>query len=370
MRLFGGTAAAALLLAVTATGPRPAPAEAASCLQAASVLLLAGQGLGDLNRTKDRFGVHGTDLGVLWRDSRGRTAIAFGDTYGSGWGGRGAGPETADWRLNTLAHTADRVLSDGLRIDSMVTDRPGHAKQILGHDPAVPEVTVIPTAAISASGRDVIHYMSVRSWDTGGRWTTNYSGLAYSDDGGESWTKPASARWANSGGGARFQLGAFARDRGFVYLFGTPNGRHGDAYLARVREDAALDPSAYSYWTAAGWLTGGEDRTVPVLTGGEVGELSVLYNRFSHTWIALHLDERRAAIVLRTAPAVTGPWTAGQPVVTGSDHPGLYGAFLHPASADGPDLFFAMSEWDPYHVEFMRLHLTASCVEALQHGGR
>ena len=30
--------------------------------------------------------------------------------------------------------------------------------------------------------------MSVRTWDTAARWTTNYSAIAYSTDGGETWT--------------------------------------------------------------------------------------------------------------------------------------------------------------------------------------
>ncbi|MEU3625196.1 hypothetical protein BS329_41490 [Amycolatopsis coloradensis] len=334
----------AVVLVLSGT-PAASPAE--------TVALIAGQGAGDVNHTKERFGVHGTDLGVMWRDGRGRTAIAFGDTYGQGWGGHGAGPDSADWRLNTLAHSSDTELSDGLSIDDMVTDRPSHAKQLLGHDPAVPEVTVIPTAGVSVGSRDYLHYMSVRSWATGGRWTTNYSGLAYSDDGGSTWTKDPAARWPNSGGAARFQLGAFVRRDGFVYLFGTPDGRLGDAYLARVPETALSSLSAYEYWTATGWRPD-SSAAVPVLAG-QTGEPSVQYNDFLGRWIALHLDESRYAIVLRTAPAPTGPWTGGQVVAAGTDHPGLYGAFLHPAS--NADLYFAMSEWDPYHVRLMRLRL-------------
>lgn len=55
----------------------------------------------------------------MWRDSRGRVAIAFGDTYGEGWGGHGAGPETAGWRFNTLAHSTDTYLSDGRTADRL-----------------------------------------------------------------------------------------------------------------------------------------------------------------------------------------------------------------------------------------------------------
>lgn len=86
---------------------------------------------------------------------------------------------------------------------------------------------------------------------------------------------------------------------------------------------------------------------------GQVGELSVQYNGFLGRRVAMHLDEGRAAIVLRTAPSPTGPWSGGQVVAHANDHPGLYGAYLHPDN--DRDLYFAMSRWDPYHVELMRL---------------
>ncbi|MFF9868992.1 DUF4185 domain-containing protein [Streptomyces sp. NPDC013953] len=330
--------------------PRPAPAPRAEV-----VALVAGQGDGDINRTRDRFAVHATDLGVMWHDSLGRVAVAFGDTFGEGWEGTGAGPATADWRFNTLAHSTDTGLRDGMRIDSMVTDRPGHAAQVLPGDASAREVTVIPTAGISAGGRDFLFYMSVREWGPPGHWVTNYAGMAFSDDGGRSWTKPSTARRAAQGGGSNFQMGALVRREGYVHLFGTPSGRFGDAHLARVAPERLLEPAAYGYWTASGWRTGAQDDAVPVMPG-PVGELSVQYNTHLHKWLALHLDETRAAIVARTATHPAGPWSAGQVVVDGAEHPGLYGAFLHPATT-GVEVHFTMSRWDPYHVVLMRLNV-------------
>ena len=73
----------------------PVPAQAAPQREGEVASLIAGQGPGDVNQTAARFAVHATDLGVMWRDNRGRVAIAFGDTYGAGWGGHGAGPDAA-----------------------------------------------------------------------------------------------------------------------------------------------------------------------------------------------------------------------------------------------------------------------------------
>ncbi|MET9429685.1 DUF4185 domain-containing protein [Streptomyces sp. NPDC003036] len=332
---------------------RDQDAPSAVAPRAEVVALVAGQGDGDVNRTRDRFAVHATDLGVMWRDSLGRVAVAFGDTYGEGWGGKGAGPATADWRFNTLAHSTDGRLDDGMLIDSMVTDRPGHAARFLPGDPGLDEVTVIPTAGVSALGRDYVHYMSVRSWGPPGRWVTNHAGMAWSDDGGRTWTKPSAARWDNADGTSTFQMGALVPWGGHVYLFGTPSGRFGDARLARTTAAALLEPAAYEYWTAAGWRVGAQADAVPVMRG-PVGELSVQYNTHLGAWLALHLDESSAAIVARTAPHPTGPWSEGRVVVDGRDHPGLYGGFLHPATT-GAEVYFTMSRWDPYHVLLMRL---------------
>jgi hypothetical protein len=71
----------------------------------------------------------------------------------------------------------------------------------------------------------------------------------------------------------------------------------------------------------------------------------------------VHLDEIRAAIVLRTAPAPTGPWGFGRPLVSGADQPGLYGGYLHPWALDGSEIYFTISRWGPYTVYLVRAEL-------------
>ncbi|WP_249124034.1 DUF4185 domain-containing protein [Saccharopolyspora erythraea] len=306
------------------------------------------------NRTDLRFRVHGTDLGIMWDDGRGGVLMAFGDTFGPGGSGHGTRGDP-DWRTSVLGRAAMGPPSAGLVIADMVQDPPGRAVEVIPRDSAVQEHTVNPTAGISVRGREYLHYMSVRSWGAPGHWRTNYAGIAYSDDGGAHWAKPATPRWDNPDGGNGFQLAAMVRDDRHVYLFGKPNGRFGPASLARVRDNEVLDKAAYEYWDGLAWQPD-EARAAPVF-GGAVGELSVDHRRGCRCWMAMYLDELRAAIVLRTAPTLTGPWSPAREVVTSRDHPGLYAPFIHPETESHDEVYFVMSQWEQYNVRLMRVRL-------------
>ncbi|GHJ47922.1 hypothetical protein Cs7R123_52640 [Catellatospora sp. TT07R-123] len=339
----------------------PSPAALTVTGPAEKVAKLTGPG--SINATDTRWQLKATDLGIMWDNGNGQVLTVFGDTFGNGWTGPGGGVgngATIDWRCNTLVRSADRNLADGMTFDSAVLDRAGHAgtilpcKQIDNN-----EMTVIPTAAISVGSRQFIHYMSVNHWGDAGRWYTNYSGIAYSDDNGQTWIKDADARWQNTPAwDNRFQLGAMLRQGGFVYLYGTMNGRFGNTWLARVPEGSVLEPTAYRYWNGSAWVTD-QWATVPVATG-PVGELSVIYSRYLGRFVMTYLNESRGALVLRTAPTPTGPWSAEEVLATTAQYPGLYGAFIHPWSADSdsPYLYFTMAQWDPYNVWLMRTKLT------------
>ncbi|WP_031464409.1 DUF4185 domain-containing protein [Sciscionella sediminilitoris] len=314
-------------------------------------------GADSINRTDTRFGIHATDLGILWAGGDGRLRVLFGDTYGAGWCGDGAGPEHADWRSNVLAYAGSGSLEEGLRLEEAVTREDGRAAQVL---PSVPgELTVIPNSGIALGDRDFVHYMSIRQWGEPGTWQTNHAGIAVSADGARTWIRPDTAVWPNTAAfDQKFQIGAFAYAAGYVYLFGTSNGRFSDAFLARVPEAEILDTGAYEYRTANGWS--GQDTAAVGVIPGPIGELSVGYNDFLGAWVALHLDEHRAAIVLRTAPELDGPWSAGTVLVSGADYPALYGGYLHPGSLGGPELHYLISQWRPYNVFHLCSRLTRS----------
>ncbi|WP_026422754.1 DUF4185 domain-containing protein [Actinokineospora inagensis] len=316
-------------------------------------------GHGSVNDTAARFGVHATDLGVMWDGGGGRTFVAFGDTYGHGWCGDGAGPsEGSDWRCNFLAVSTDEDLDNGLKFDYVIAGPNGHARQILDRDSYGTEETVIPCSGVAIGDTHYLHYMSVHAWGSRGRWATNYGGIAVSTDDGETWDKPVGARWPNRAERDHpFQMGAFALADDYLYLLGTQNGRWNGASLARVPKNDVLNLRSYDYWNGAGWYPREELRATPVLLGN-VAELSVIYSVHFGQWLAVHLDEALAALVLRRADELTGPWSEPEVLATGRDYPGLYGGFLHPASAHGPVIHFTMSQWSPYNVYLMRADLS------------
>ncbi|MDF2439768.1 MAG: hypothetical protein JWN98_752, partial [Abditibacteriota bacterium] len=293
----------------------------------------------------------------------GQCLIAFGDTNGEGWGGFGGGPRHADWRSNVLAFSTDRNPQDGLSFDGMVTDRPGHAAEILVSKKInEDEETVIPTAGISVGKRQIIHYMSVNFWPPFRPWVTNYAGFAYSDDGGRKWTKAPTAIWRNDAHNHNnFQMAALVKDEKWVYWFATRAGRQSAVYLARVPHARVLDKSAYRYWNGTDFKSSLEGEARPIVPR-PVSELSVSYHRHFRRWLMTYLDPQRQAIVMRDAPALTGPWTGEKILLREREYPGLYGGYMHPWFMDKPEMYFMLSEWPLYNVAWMRAGLIPASV--------
>ncbi|WP_067846906.1 DUF4185 domain-containing protein [Nocardia lijiangensis] len=329
---------------------RPAP-------RIAGVREVAKQtGANSVNRTDKRWQVDGTDLGIMWESAPGEIAVAFGDTVGRGFhppGGMGG-----DWRSNVLAFSTDRELSDGMTYDRMVTDGRCHAAEVLSSRKLDNvEITTIPTSGFALGDRQYLSYMSIRTWHSvPGTFFTNYGGIAYSDDHGQTWTKDPHARWDNIFGLANFQVSAMVPHGDHVYMFGTPNTRLGSVGLARVAKDQILNTTAYQYWRDGQWTpVGGTGGATPIVDA-PAAELSVRYDVTRDVWQMSYLDTARAAIVVREANSPQGVWSAGTPTVTVLDYPELYGGFIHPWST-GSDLYFKISTWSDYNVYLMHATL-------------
>ncbi|HEY9267628.1 MAG TPA: DUF4185 domain-containing protein [Mycobacterium sp.] len=360
-----------------------------------------------LANTYNRFQVHGTDVGVMWDNgmvddpstpdiNEHQVLIAVGDTFGSA-------NMTGRWIYNTLFRSSDDDLSDGMTIPDgewfngnmfggAPLSGPTQARPIINRPSWAPNsVTLIPTAGVSLPTEvtedtpfgtiQYVSFMSVSKWGTAGRWTTNYSAIAYSTDNGENFTVARGSVRYNSffSSNKNFQQSAFVMgDDGYVYMYGTPNGRQGAAYLARVTPDDILNVSKYEYYkvastgwfgtTPAKWVVGNPKSASAIIgqsgsrtqPGYTVSEMSVQYNEYLQKYIVLYGDQNNS-IVMRTADTPEGAWSEAT-VLMKQQNGGIYAPMMHPWSPStlgtGTDLYWNLSLWSEYNIMLMRTDLT------------
>ena len=247
-------------------------------------------------------------------------------------------------------------------------------------------MTVIPTSAVSVNDQQYVNYMSVKSWDSPGRWTTNYSAISMYDQATDKWvlvpSTIRSAGWFRSStpyqaGDQNFQQAAYVLEPAdqvpaggtqYLYAFGTPSGRAGSAFLSRVPAGSETDLTKYQYWNGSNWVTNKPAVAVAVLgdstnsaglfgfikdiannpkffggyfagltgakTGGNVSEMSVQYNDYLNKYVVLYANGSNN-VVLRTADTPEGPWSDPVTIATSIQYPGLYAPMIHPWSGTG-----------------------------------
>ena len=358
--------------------------------------------------------VYGTDVGLMWfNPDNGLTQLAFGDTF--------SGPNmSGNWRSNVLLLSSDTQLYNGL---SLINTGPAYQFIPAARNQVFfigSETTNIPTSAIYANANNYVSYMSVKSWDTPGRWTTNYSAVSMYDPATDKWVlQPSTVRsagWFRSStpyraGDQNFQQMAYVLEPDskvspggtqYLYAFGTPAGRAGSAFLSRVPQGSVTYLSKYEYWDGSTWVTDKPAVAAPVLgdspnsaglfgfvrdiannpnffggwfaglvgakTGGNVSEMSVQYNQYLDKYVALYGNGANN-VILRTADTPEGPWSDPVTIATSLTYPGLYAPMIHPLSGTGqltdatgnPDtstLYWNMSIWGNYNVVLMKTDLT------------
>jgi len=357
-----------------AAAAQPAPAPAAAPAPPGTSLVGWVTGPDSPNKTIEKFAITGTDLGIMWDNGNPgahQVLIAFGDTYGY------CSVNGQQWRYNTLMRSQDGSLANTISVPngsvgSQYSGSPlwaaGLSKQIINSTKWAPDETgIIPTAGIAAGGAQYINFMSIRSWDANGAWTTNFSAIAVSPDNGERWgVYPDSVRVARPDavpggryvpGNENFQQGAFLKPGPgdpYVYSFGTPSGRGGSAYVARVLPGAVPDLRRYEYWNSDqnAWVPANPGAATPVIPG-PVGEMSAQFNTYLRQYLVMYTNGAND-VVMRTAPAPQGPWGPEQLVVPSMQFPGgIYGPFLHPWST-GRELYYNLSLWSAYNVMLMK----------------
>jgi D-arabinan endo alpha-(1,5)-arabinofuranosidase len=345
-------------------------------------------GAGSPNETDQRDSIVGTDLGITWDDGQGHVMLTFGDTYDAG--NLQCGASTASgWRDMPIALSSNRDRTRGIPFDTMVTDDAGYA---VGIDPGAEagtcwappadcagpfcEVNRIPSGGIAIGPTNYIFYQSMRYWNAGsnagdparlghgkGDYLVNYSGLARSDDDGQTWRRLDAPRFEC---GSDFEQVAFAKDGGFVYLLGAFAGKFGGIKIARVAEADFEQIDAYRYWDGSIWQA---DPTAAIYVVPPAnGEMSVQYNSYYGRWILAARPVERAITAWRSAPSLTGPWS-GAHVITRDNQAlpltcdkvhaqpspnSIYGPMLHPWFNDEPNLYLNVSQWLAYNVFFLK----------------
>jgi len=317
------------------------------------------------NDTIKKFAITGTDLGIMWDNgdpASHQVLMAFGDTNGY------CGIPGKQWRYNALMRSQDGALSKTVAVpDGVVGNRysgspvwrPGISKQVINSIGQAPEETgIIPTAGVAVGRNQYLNFMSIRDWNSPGSWSTNFSATAVSQDNGETWgVYPGTIR-PPSGGNENFQMGSFLKPGPgdpYMYTFGTPNGRGGPAFVARVPPNLIPDLSKYEYWNADNqtWVPANPAAATPVIPG-PVGEMSAQYNWYLKQYLVMYGNGGGNDVVMRTAPAPQGPWSPEQLLVPSMQIPGgIYAPYLHPWST-GKELYYNLSLWSAYNVMLMR----------------
>ncbi|MFT4200833.1 DUF4185 domain-containing protein [Gordonia sp. (in: high G+C Gram-positive bacteria)] len=338
-------AAAAAAAAGLATAVNTADADAFVADRAQMVARITGPG--SINDTVGRYNVVGTDLGILWDNGHNEVLAAFGDTQSfNGWSLlRG---NLFALRSNMLLRSKDRNLADGLHFTGH-SGPPGYAKRVVKASRR--DVTIVPTGGVSVNGKQYMGMQAVNLWGDPGRWQTRYGAIAVSGNNGRTF-KRIVARRPNYKGNRKFQQVAFMKDGGFVYVYGTPSGRFGAVYLARVPEGKIENLGAYEYFAGGHWVKGPSLAT-PIMSA-PTGEISVAYNKYIGRYVSL---ATRDGATMRTAPRPEGPWTRGHNIVPATDPIGGYAPFIHPWSLTGPTMYFTYSIWHGYQVYFMKVNL-------------
>jgi len=314
------------------------------------------------NRTDIRWDVYGADTSSMF-SFRGRTYILYQDNFGGPavpFGTDFFSVSHADWRSQTLAVSSDQNPADGLTIDRMITDRPGHAKELIRSPHDSMENTLAPSYGTALGNRMYLHYLSVQTEGPDFlHWVCNDAGTAYSDDGGQTWVKRPPT-WL---GNTNFVQVAIVQRGPYTYLFGVPciTPAGGGVQLARVPSNALLVRTAYRYWTGTTWST--DIRAAKTIVAPDVWQFSVRYNAYYKKWIMM-TGSRVLGLHLYTADAATGPWSQPQTVLAASysrdaphDFEG-YAPMITPNWNTGPDIWFMVSNIHTYDVSLWHTALT------------
>ena len=312
---------------------------------ASKIADLTGPGL------TDRFGVGGTDLGVVARAPDGRLVAVFGDTFERG------GPGNPGWRSPVVLFADPTSWSRGLEWTASAgpDGSADYAPQVVDYTHGGLRgwrrvSTVLPTDVLVLGGAMYLHVMACH-----GLGNVRRTELHRSDDGGRTWAATGTT-WPGAHLGGLFQMLTWELDEtdGHVYVFSTGFQRAHGLLLQRVPAERLEDPAAWEGW---GWdgTDWGWGRPPTLVLPGAFGELCL--RRVDDRWLLVGFDAGNYRIDARlldhpTANLLETPVTT---LLAGcgwheEDHARgrvaqLYGGYVVPGSTLD-DLHLVVSQWN------------------------
>lgn len=313
----------------------------------------------------DRFGIGGTDLGVIAMAPDERLVSVFGDTFErAGVGGPG-------WRSPVVLFGDPMTVQVGVEWTGAAG--PGnYAHQVLNYEHGAiirgqRVTTMLPTDLIKIGNAMYLHVMVCEGLGNV-RWTE----LHRSPDNGETW-EPTGVAWPGDHHGGLFQMLTWERGHdGYVYVFSTGFQRDKGLILQRVPEEQVTVPAAWSSWGYRDhkWAWGNPPTLV---LDGKYGELCL--RRSGTRWLLTFFDAGNyridgMSLDSPTANLYQAPW---ETLLIGcsweaEDHnrglvAQLYGGYIIPDSPSG-NLHLIVSQWNtrtnwPYRAMQFRTGDTA-----------
>jgi Domain of unknown function (DUF4185) len=119
------------------------------------------------------------------------------------------------------------------------------------------------------------------------------------------------------------------------------NGLSPSCYLAEVPPESVLDKSAWRYWNGSSFVESESDKHELF-----IGAPSVTVQRSAHLgkWAAVYCQPLSNHVVIRTADAISGPWSDAKLLFDAKKDPaGAYDANWHPEYDDGATMYITFS---------------------------
>lgn len=285
----------------------------------------------------------------------GKSYFIFGDTAYL------ANPEKVTFSPNGVAVSTDTNASDCIAMAHKATN--GIARPLLPQRPD--ETSLWPDGLLPAPDGDIWFYAgSVVPGPS--PWWVQGVGLGRMDEATLDSTRVAFLLWDESNA---FPTGWAIGIRGTAVVDGVAHlmiHSAGNAvYIARVPLAAVADIGAYEYWTGSGWSPSTADAGELWVQADGFNGAALRWSEARQEWMAIYNPDHGRHVRVRTAPALTGPWSREYEWIDCARFvapwvlPMCYSAAFHPQfdRDGGRTMTITFSTWIPYQIVVHEIRL-------------